>query len=154
MTDLPPALIDYFARRERQRTAAVDAFLAGLTDRERGLLHDAAVMGYVQGLMRDRAEGCPKDSVVMALVVDACLANPDLYPAVNAGPETFHRTVVYFVQCQQPDDSWVQCTGATSEPDVVVHQLAAQRRARPDFEFRIARRATTDVTEVVVVGPS
>lgn len=84
MTDLPPALIDYFAAREAQRANAVDAFLASLTDRERGLVHDAAVMGYVQGLMRDRAEGCPKDSQTVALVVDACFAFPDLYPTVNA----------------------------------------------------------------------
>ncbi|MEU9333171.1 hypothetical protein AB0D49_08395 [Streptomyces sp. NPDC048290] len=81
---LPAPLIAYLAERDRQHADAVTAFLERLTDYERGLVHDAAVMGYVQGLMRDRSEGCPKDSQVIRLVVDACLAHPDLYPTVNA----------------------------------------------------------------------
>ena len=86
MAELPEFLITYMQQRDAERADAVAAFLASLTDRERGLFHDAAVMGYVQGLMRDRSEGCPKDSQVMALVVDACFAFPDLYPTVNAEP--------------------------------------------------------------------
>lgn len=81
---LPDFMVNYLAERDAQRANAVNAFLAKLTPRERALFHDAAVMGYVQGLMRDRDEGCPKDSAVMALVADACFAFPDLYPAVNA----------------------------------------------------------------------
>jgi hypothetical protein len=85
MTDaLPEALVTYLAKRDADRARRTEEFLASLTPRERGLFHDAAVMGYVQGLMRDRAEGCPKDSQVMRLVVDACFAFPDLYPSVNA----------------------------------------------------------------------
>jgi hypothetical protein len=83
-TGLPNFMVNYLAERDAQRARAVDDFLARLTPRERALFHDAAVMGYVQGLMRDRDEGCPKDSAVMALVADACFAFPDLYPAVNA----------------------------------------------------------------------
>lgn len=82
---LPESLVRYLADRDAQRADAVAAFLSSLTDRERGLVHDAAVMGYVQGLMRDRDDGCPKDSAVMRLVVDACFAFPDLYPTVGAG---------------------------------------------------------------------
>lgn len=85
---LPDFLITYLLERDDQRANAVNAFLASLTDRERGLFHDAAVMGYVQGLMRPREEGAPKDSQVMSLVIDACFAFPDLYPAVNAEPFT------------------------------------------------------------------
>lgn len=85
---LPDPLVNYLAERDAQRANAranaVDAFLARLTPRERALFRDAAVMGYAQGLMRDREDGCPKDSQVMALVADACFAFPDLYPAVNA----------------------------------------------------------------------
>jgi len=81
---LPEYLVNYLAERDAQRAAEVDAFLGKLTARERGLFHDAAVMGYVQGLMRDRSEGCPKDSRVMAVVAEACLALPDLYPTVDA----------------------------------------------------------------------
>ena len=81
---LPDFMVSYLAERDAHPESEVEAFLSKLTARERGLFHDAAVMGYVQGLMRDRAEGCPKDSRVMALVADACLALPDLYPTVNA----------------------------------------------------------------------
>lgn len=84
MADLPAPLIAYLADRDAERADRVRDFLASLTDYERGLVHDTAVMGYVQGLMRDREEGCPKDWAVMALVVDACFAHPDLYPTVNA----------------------------------------------------------------------
>jgi hypothetical protein len=77
-------MVNYLAERDAQRARAVDDFLDRLTPRERALFHDAAVMGYVQGLMRDREEGCPKDSTVMALVADACFAFPDLYPAVDS----------------------------------------------------------------------
>lgn len=87
MAELPAADLTYLADRDAQRADRVAAFLASLTDRERGLVHDAAVMGYVQGLMRDRSEGCPKDSQTMSLVIDACFAFPDLYPTVNAHTE-------------------------------------------------------------------
>jgi hypothetical protein len=140
-------MLAYFAEREQQRAAAVDTFLASLTDYERGLVHDAAVMGYVQGLMRDRSEGVPKDSQVMALVVDACLAMPDKYPTVSAEFEERSATVEYFVQCQQPDGSWSQCSSKSPAADFIVQQREAHRRARPEFEFRLARRATRVITE-------
>jgi hypothetical protein len=84
MADLPEPLLAYLTERENQRATAVKDFLNKLTPRERGIFHDAAVMGYVQGLMRDRSEGVPKDSQTMALVADACFTHPDLYPVVNA----------------------------------------------------------------------
>ena len=145
--DLPEPLIAYLADRDAQRADRVRDFLASLTDYERGLVHDAAVMGYVQGLMRDRSEGMPKDSQVMALVVDACLAMPDKYPTVNAEFEERTATVEYFVQCQQPDESWEQASSTTTDPKVIVEQREAQRRTRPDFEFRLARRATRVIVE-------
>jgi hypothetical protein len=85
--NLPEPLVAYLTARDAARAAAYERLQANLTDRERGLFHDAAVMGYVQGLVRDRKEGVPKDSQIMALVADACLAFPDLYPTINgAGP--------------------------------------------------------------------
>ena len=95
----PDFMVSYLAERDAQRASAVKAFLAQLTPRERGLFHDAAVMGYVQGLMRDRTEDCPKDSQVMALVVDACLALPDLYPAVNAVQQDDQPAVTALGRC-------------------------------------------------------
>jgi len=76
-------LIDYLEQRDADRTAASAAFFASLTDRERALVKDAAVMGYVQGKMHPQGEKHPKDSWVLSTVVTACLAFPDLYPAIN-----------------------------------------------------------------------
>lgn len=81
---LPAHLVTYLAERDAQRAAEVDALFTKLTARERGLFHDAAVMGYIQGLMRDRTDGVPKDSRVMTVVAEECLALPDLYPTVTA----------------------------------------------------------------------
>ena len=154
MAEIPALLLAYFAEREQQRAAAVDTFLDSLTDYERGLVHDAAVMGYVQGLMRDRSEGVPKDSQTMALVVDACLAMPDKYPTVNGVFEERSATVEYFVQCQQPDGTWEQASSTSTAPMFVVERLAARRRMQPEFAYRIARRTTSVTVEVAVKDPS
>jgi hypothetical protein len=86
MKEIPDYLLTYLIKREEQRADAVTAFLGSLTNRERGLVHDMAVMGYVQGLMRDPGERMRKgdDPKVVSLVIDACLALPDLYPTVAA----------------------------------------------------------------------
>ncbi|WP_328934172.1 MULTISPECIES: hypothetical protein [unclassified Streptomyces] len=83
-TDIPEALAWYLLERDAQHAEAVAAFLTALTDRERALIRDFAVMGYVQGRMHRTGDDHPKDSHVLALTVDACLAHRDLYPAVNA----------------------------------------------------------------------
>ena len=84
----PPAeLVSYLAQRDGDRADAVTAVLDALTDRERALVRNAAVMGYVRGRMHPNGEAHPKDSVVLAEVIDACLAHPDLYPAINAVAE-------------------------------------------------------------------
>lgn len=79
---LPEPLLAYFAAREAQRAEASAAFLAKLTERERRLMREAAVMGYVRGRMHPDGEAHPKDSAVFAEVIDACLALPDLYPVI------------------------------------------------------------------------
>lgn len=81
---LPEQLLNYFATREAQRADAVNAVLSELTDRELRLVKEAAVMGYVQGAMHLKGERIPKDSQILATVIDACLSHADLYPAVNA----------------------------------------------------------------------
>lgn len=82
-TELPAAYLAYLAKREQQRADAITDFLASLTDRERALVRDAAVMGYVRGRMRPQDEPHPKDSAVLAEVVDCCLAITDMYPAIS-----------------------------------------------------------------------
>jgi hypothetical protein len=40
-------------------------------------------MGYVQGRRHPKDADHPKDTAVLHLVVDACLAAPDLYPVIT-----------------------------------------------------------------------
>lgn len=91
MTDLPEPLVTYLAQRDAARAEAVASVLGALTDRERALIKEAAVMGYVRGTMHPKGEKHPKDSAVLAEVVDACLAFPDLYPAINFVAEEAQR---------------------------------------------------------------
>lgn len=80
---IPEPLLAYFAQREAARADVVLTFLASLTERERRLMREAAVMGFVRGRMHPDSEAHPKDSAVLAEVIDACLALPDLYPVIN-----------------------------------------------------------------------
>jgi hypothetical protein len=81
---IPDFLTGYLQQRDAARAEDAAAFFATLTDRERALVKDAAVMGYVQGTRHPKGEKHPKDSWVTALVVQECLSMPDLYPAINA----------------------------------------------------------------------
>ncbi|MFD9249594.1 hypothetical protein [Streptomyces bottropensis] len=142
MAELPEPLLAYFAQREAQRAEAVDAFLSGLTEYERGLFHDAAVMGYVRGSMHPRNEEIPLNKAIVADVVNACFAHSDLYPTVNADFEERRIDVEYFVQCQQPDGSWMQCTSASPDEDYYLRQRDLRRESMPEFVFRLAQRTT------------
>ncbi|MFF7411611.1 hypothetical protein [Streptomyces lydicus] len=146
MTDsIPDFLVGYLEQRQADRADRVRTLLAGLTGWEQLLVHDAAVMGYVQGMRHPAGEPIGKDRQTITHVIDACLAFPDLYPAIKSLEASTERreTVEYFVQCQQPDDSWEQAGGTTQNPALVLQRLAAHRRAQPDFEYRVARRTTT-----------
>ncbi|MGW6912516.1 hypothetical protein ACWGB8_01640 [Kitasatospora sp. NPDC054939] len=79
---LPDALVDYFAQREDYRARAVAGVLSGLTNRERLLVREAAVMGWVQGI-RHHDLAYPGDRQALTAVVDACLSFPDLYPTIT-----------------------------------------------------------------------
>lgn len=81
--DLPPQLASYLQVQDNKRTRRVETFLASLTPRERSLVHDAAVMGYMQGTYHERHKPIPKDSVIMRQVVAECQAFPDLYPVIG-----------------------------------------------------------------------
>ncbi|MFG2359416.1 hypothetical protein [Streptomyces sp. NPDC048521] len=76
------ALADYFAKRQAARAERVRAFLDSLTPRERALVQDVAVMGYVRGSMHPRGEEIPLNADILADVINACFVYPDLYPAV------------------------------------------------------------------------
>lgn len=147
MTELPEYLVTYFADRQAQRAAAVDEFLNGLTEYERGLFYDAAVMGYVRGSLHPRGEEVPLNKAIVADVVNACFTHDDLYPAVNADFEDRSTTVEYFVQCLQPGGSWAQCSSNSPTADYIVQQRDAHRRKHPEFAYRVARRTTRVIVE-------
>jgi hypothetical protein len=76
----------YFAVREQGRAKRVAAVLVnGMTGRERALVREAAVMGYVRGVLAvpgGHRETIPPDAEVLAHVVLCCLSTQDLYPAM------------------------------------------------------------------------
>lgn len=80
---LPQYLVDYILKRDQQYMQDVNDFLASLTQRERLLLKDIAVMGYVQGMRRPKNEKIPTDGAIVCTVVHACFAFSDKYPAVR-----------------------------------------------------------------------
>lgn len=145
--DVPEWLLTYWEQRESARAGAVAAFLDSLTERERALFCDAAVMGYVRGSMHPRGEEIPLNKPIIADVVNACLAFPDLYPAVNADYEEQRQKIEYFVQAEQPDGTWEQCSSASTDPAFALERQAARRRMHPDFECRLVRRTTTVLVE-------
>jgi hypothetical protein len=90
-TPIEEGLLRYFAVREQQHANRRQTVLDALTDQERALVREAAVMGYVRGsLTAPHRPQIPSDQAIVAEVVDACLAMPDLYPTLaglEAGPE-------------------------------------------------------------------
>lgn len=84
--DLPDGLLRYLAERDLRRAGRVEHTLAAMTVRERRLVREAAVMGYVQGVRAvpgGHNATIPPDSTILARVVGACLAFPDLYPVIG-----------------------------------------------------------------------
>ncbi len=85
--DIMQGLGSYFAARERQRAEQVASVLGAMNPRERKLVREAAVMGYVRGTMAGAVDAragreteIPHDRDILALVVSCCLSIPDLYP--------------------------------------------------------------------------
>ena len=144
MTDaLPEHLVTYLADREEQRAQAVHGFLAKLTPRERALFHDAAVMGYVQGLQRSRDDTVPKDSQITALVVDACFAFPEQYPGVTQIAATTAPTAVWQIETKQRGEwrQWVPDRHDEAEARAEYDTVVAQSGHR--WAYRLVRADTT-----------
>ena len=119
MTDqtapIPDFLLRHLAERETARNTATAEAYAALTEREQRLVREAAVMGYVQGTRHPADEKHPKDSWVTALVVQECLAFPDLYPTMNAVRDAARQAV------GQPDTETApgDCTCGSAGPAFV-----------------------------------
>ncbi|MET9953528.1 hypothetical protein ABZ135_18525 [Streptomyces sp. NPDC006339] len=82
--EFPPEMVTYFETRARQREQDIDMRLAELTPRERSLVRDAAVMGYVLGRMDERAKvEFPKDTPILRGVVYAALREDENYKVLR-----------------------------------------------------------------------
>lgn len=150
---LPESLVTYFFERDAARAQAVVDFLGKITQRERALITQAAVMGYVQGVRHPEGDRIPKNAPILARalgpllteVVDACFAFPDLYPAIDAIARytlDVQETVEYVIECEQPDGSWVQACGPRDGLPSANEELARQREHRPECTFRVVQRHT------------
>lgn len=78
-------LARYLDERIQARGQRVRDALAGLTERERRLVREVAVMANVRGMQRGQAgqRDVPADTAVVTDVIDACLAMPNLYPTIS-----------------------------------------------------------------------
>lgn len=148
MTDLPQALATYLAERDAQHADKAQAFLDSLTHRERALIHDAAVMGYVQGLRRDLSEGCPKDSHVVHLVIDACFAFPDKWPAVNGQLAPRPPTSTFTVETPRREE-WGRWSPVMDDPEWAADSWNSALASGVARKFRMVR---ADTTYTVVAG--
>lgn len=81
------ALAGYLSLRHSQRMKAVDDRVERLSTRELRLVREAAVMGYVTGVMcGPYRDGIPNDTRILKEVIDRCMSNPDLYPTLAGQP--------------------------------------------------------------------
>lgn len=81
--EIPDATVEMFAARQQARANAVAELFGSPTVRERRLVEEAAVMGYVQGTMRPKDEEIPLNRVILASVLNACRHQSDLYPTLS-----------------------------------------------------------------------
>jgi hypothetical protein len=84
-------MMSLVAEQARAREMAAIRAWDRLTDHEKSLVREAAVMGYVLGQfpteehkdeMGREGRPVPRDSSIVEAVLEGALANPDLYPAL------------------------------------------------------------------------
>lgn len=81
------AIYRNIAERDAARRAEVEEGLKKLTERERRILREAAVMGYVRGVLAGQCGdfNIPNDTAVQNEVVTAIFAMPSrLYPVIHS----------------------------------------------------------------------
>lgn len=80
------AMVNYYVEMDAKRKEEVKRILDTLTERERHLVEEAAVMGYALGAMAagglDKST-YPKDSAVIQDVILSCRSHSDLYPVIG-----------------------------------------------------------------------
>lgn len=93
----PPELLEYFAARQQERDDRANTAWRTLTNFERRVLKEAAVMGYVLGYRAGNADGrlgdggpldkterIPHDNDIVRTVLQHCDSTSDLYPFLGA----------------------------------------------------------------------
>lgn len=146
---LPEFLVDYFDRRQKARAAAVNATLGALTDRERALVEEAAVMGYVRGSMYPKGEELPLNATILAEIINACFSFPDLYPAINAVTEQPRPPAnEWFIETRMLDGTWRKY-GASRDTADDGRELFERNTAGPAgaHAFQLVHAATTYTVE-------
>lgn len=85
MTDIPAHIADYLQVRHNQQMAKVSGLLEPLTAREISLIRDAAVMGFVRGMVHagPTIAQCPPDSDVLAEVLYALTYEAKNYKVIR-----------------------------------------------------------------------
>lgn len=82
MSSMPEWVAEHLARREAGRTKAASKMLESLSPRNRKLVREAAIMGYVLGT-RNADGALPGDDAIVTCVLIEAMKNGDLYPAIN-----------------------------------------------------------------------
>jgi hypothetical protein len=83
---IPDALLEMFAENQRQRDRRTAALWFALTERERALVREAAVMAYVHGGMSKPGpapDPFPRDMAIVATVLEAVQSFEDRYPTLS-----------------------------------------------------------------------
>lgn len=83
---LPPEIVAYLQSQSEGRVETANDAMKQLTDRERHILREAAVMGWVRGAMAAGGGrgAIPKDIAILVEVINCCRSNSDLYPKIAA----------------------------------------------------------------------
>lgn len=103
-------VVEYVAAQDARRARRVEKVVRHLATLGHGrFVREAAVMGYVRGTLAQPGERVPPDSAVVAEVVDAVLAMPDLYPMICsldvdvAPPTPFEALAATMLALHDPD---------------------------------------------------
>lgn len=151
---IPEPLARYFAQRQTARAERVRTFLNTLTPREHALVEQAAVMGYVRGTMAPKDAEIPLNKEILAEVVAACFAFPDLYPVFHADLAPHPAASTWTFEGNYEADKWHGIGSAY--PDNVydnAYDMALEdfkRRAENDKEHLRIRMVRADTVYTVV----
>jgi hypothetical protein len=154
---IPDFLVDYHLKRDQERADQITAVWAEFTEREQGLIKDAAVMGWIQGAQRV-SEGWPGDWVAVPTVIGACLGLPSLYPTITghgASEPEVPRASLSRWRVETLDPIACEWTAGSALPSLEAarQRLEQAQRVAPkwrDDETPVQRRIVRETTTYAV----